>query len=124
MDEGSPTADDPSSELQFDLGDDLYEWSTRWAEIEQDREDAPEDALVEAADLLGSMLARLGIPTDPPLAPGTEDVTLAFTEIRDVSRRAGQGERVPVELLDDAHRSAATLFAYLANGQSSADIVT
>jgi hypothetical protein len=96
-----PSGNDPDAGLQPDVGADLHVWTTRWEQIEEDRADAPGEALEEAADLLDEMFQALEVPTKPA-APDTEDVVRARAELRDVIDRINREAPVAREELDDA----------------------
>ena len=117
MSDLGPSGNDPDAGLQPDLGADLHVWTTRWEQIEEDRADAPGEALEEAADLLDEMFQALDVPTAPTEAPGTEDVIRARAELRDVVDRLNREAPVAREELDDAFDDARRTFELLAGGR-------
>jgi hypothetical protein len=112
-----PSGNDPDTGLQPDLGADLHVWTTRWEQIEEDRADAPAEALEEAADLLDEMFQALEVPIEPAEAPQTEDVTRARAELRDVIDRVNREAPVAREELDDAFDEARRTFELLVSGR-------
>jgi hypothetical protein len=112
-----PSGNDPDTGLQPDVGADLHLWTTRWSQIEEDRADAPGDALEEAADLLDEMFEALEVPTGPAETPGTEDLVRARAELRDVIDRTDRETPVAREELDDAFDEARRTFEVLVSGR-------
>jgi hypothetical protein len=112
-----PSGNDPDAGFQPDVGADLHVWMTRWEQIEEDRDDAPGEALEEAADLLDEMFQALEVPTEPAEAPQTEDVTRARAELRDVVDRLDREAPVAREELDDAFDEARRTFELLVSGR-------
>ena len=102
MSDLGPSGNDPDTGVQPDIGADLHVWTTRWNQIEQDREDAPLEALEEAADLLDEMFDALHVPTRAAEAPETEDITRARAQIRDVIDRTDRAAPVDAEEVGDA----------------------
>ena len=117
MSDLGPSGNDPDAGLQPDVGADLHVWTTRWEQIEADRDDAPGEALEEAADLLDEMFQALEVPTGPAEAPQTEDVTRARAELRDVVDRVNREAPVAREELDDAFDEARRTFELLVSGR-------
>jgi hypothetical protein len=112
-----PGDDDPDAGLHHDVGADLHVWTTRWEQIEEDRPDAPGEALEEAADLLDEMFQALEVPTGPAETPGTEDVVRARAELRDVIDRLSREAPVAREELDEAFDEARRTVELLAGGR-------
>jgi len=117
MSDLGPSGDDPDSGLQPDVGADLHEWTTRWEQIEQDREDAPAEALEEAAELLEEVAGALHVPTGETEAPPTEDVPRALAELRDVVGRVGADLPVASDELREAFDEARRTFELLVTGR-------
>jgi hypothetical protein len=117
MSDLGPSGNDPNSGLQPDVGADLHEWTTRWEQIEQDREDAPAEALEEAADLLEEIAGALHVPTRETEAPQTEDITQALAELRDVVGRLRADVPVASDELGDAFDEARRTFELLVTGR-------
>jgi hypothetical protein len=112
-----PSGNDPDSGLQPDVGVDLHVWTTRWDQIEEDRRDAPEEALEEAAKLLDEMFQALNVPTLPTETPETEDIVKAREQIRDVIDRTNSDVPVAREEVDDAFDEARRTFDLLVTGR-------
>ena len=112
-----PSGNDPESGLQPDVGADVHEWTTRWEQIEEDREDAPAEALEEAAGLLDEMADALHVPTGDAETPQTEDVPQALAELRDVIARARGGQPVAGDELREAFDEARRTFELLVTGR-------
>jgi hypothetical protein len=112
-----PSGNDPDSGLQPDVGADLHEWTTRWEQIEQDREDDPAEALEEAAALLEEMTAALHVPSGPVDTPATEDLPQAEAELADVIARMRADAPVASEELRDAFDEARRAFELLVTGR-------
>jgi hypothetical protein len=112
-----PSGNDPDAGLQTDVGADLHVWTTRWNQIEEDRADAPDEALEEAADLLDEMFDTLDVPTRPTETPDTEDLVRARAELRDVIDRTNRDAPVAREELDDAFDEARRTFELLVSGR-------
>src|SRR3954453_7471731 len=92
MSDLTPTGDDRDAGITPDVGVSLHEWRTRWAQIEEDREDSPGDALEEASALLDEMLAQLGVEIGTAATPATEDIVRTTQELHEiVERRRGDG---------------------------------
>jgi|GraSoiStandDraft_57_1057295.scaffolds.fasta_scaffold212783_2 hypothetical protein len=123
MSDLGPSGNDPDAGLQPDLGADLHVWTTRWDQIEQDRADAPQEALEEAADLLDEMFAELHVPTRATEAPETEDVVRAREQIQDVVGRINRDVRVAAEEVDAAFEEARGTYQLLITGRrASGDV--
>ena len=120
MSDLGPGGNDPDSGLQPDVGAHLHEWTTRWEQIEEDREDAPAEALEEAADLLDEMAGVLHIPTAGAEAPRTEDIPQALAELRDVAGRVRSDTPVGSEEIEDAFDEARRTFELLVTGRHAA----
>jgi len=112
-----PSGNDPDAGLQPDVGADLHVWTTRWDQIEEDREDAPQEALEEAADLLDEMFDALHIPTRATETPETEDIVRAREQIRDVIDRANREAPVDAEEVGGAFDEARGTFQLLITGR-------
>jgi hypothetical protein len=122
MSDLAPGGNDPDAGLTPDVGVSLHEWTTRWAQIEDDRADSPAEALEEAAGLLGEMLRERGVPEESDAATAeTEDVTRAFEQARDVAERWRRDEDVSNEDIDDAFEEARWAFDYVAGGHRSGE---
>jgi len=112
-----PSGNDPDTGLQPDVGADIHVWATRWDQIEEDRADAPQDALEEAADLLDEMFDALHVPTGATEAPETEDIVRAREQIRDVVDRTNRDAPVDAEEVGEAFDEARGTFQLLITGR-------
>jgi hypothetical protein len=112
-----PSGNDPDAGLQPDVGVDLHVWTTRWDQILEDRADAPEEALEEAADLLEEMFETLEVPTRPTEVPETEDIVRAREQLQDVIDRINREAPVDKEEVDDAFDEARRTFDLLITGR-------
>lgn len=119
MSDLGPSGNDPESGLQPDLGLDLHEWTTRWEQIEEDREDAPAEALEEAAGLLDEMAGALHVPTGSTDTPPTEDIPRALAELADVVGRLRADDPVASEELRDAFDEARRTYQLLVSGRNA-----
>ena len=117
MSDLGPSGNDPDAGLQPDVGADIHIWTTRWAQIEQDRADAPEEALEEAADLLDEMFDALHVPTRTTEVPETEDIIRAREQIRDVIDRTNREAPVDSEEVGEAFDEARGTFQLLITGR-------
>jgi hypothetical protein len=117
MSDLGPSGNDPDAGLQPDVGADLHQWTTRWEQIEEDRDDAPADALEEAAALLDEMVVALRVPHRPADTPETEDISQARAELASVVERLQADEAVAGEELQDAFDEARRTFELLVTGR-------
>jgi hypothetical protein len=117
MSDLGPSGNDPETGLEPDVGADIHVWTTRWAQIEQDRADAPEEALEEAADLLDEMFDALHVPTRTTEVPETEDIIRAREQIRDVIDRTNREAPVDAEEVGEAFDEARGTFQLLITGR-------
>jgi hypothetical protein len=117
MSDLGPSGNDPDTGLEPDVGADIHVWTTRWAQIEQDRADAPEEALEEAADLLDEMFDALHVPTRAAETPETEDIVRAREQIRDVIDRTNREAPVDSEEVGEAFDEARGTFQLLITGR-------
>jgi hypothetical protein len=84
-------------------GLDLHEWETMWASVAEDRDEDPDAALSQFADIVGRMLRSRGYNIDDPVeASGDEhEVVTAYLSARETAVRAGVGSASRAEV-DDA----------------------
>jgi sulfur carrier protein ThiS len=116
-----PTGDDPDAGITPDVGVSIHEWRTRWEQIEEDREEAPGEALEEATMLLDEMLAELGIETRGTAAAETEDIVRTSEALHEVvDRWRGDGPTTRGELME-AFDEARTTFEYLVSGRHESE---
>jgi len=121
MDPQVPGSEGPEQGLDYDAGESLEEWSTRWSELKDARGDDEAEALDGVVDLLDEMYREVGVPESGVDNPGTEELPRILEEVRDVNRRLQADEPVPTEELDDAWRAAREGFDYLVRGQELPD---
>jgi hypothetical protein len=117
----APSSDEPNQGLDYDLGLSLHEWTTRWSQIEEDREDEPGEALRDATLLLREMAEQLRIPTDPASAPETEEFTRALEALFDLVTRYEHDEPMDDDELDDAFVNAREMFDLLVGDRDDAE---
>lgn len=121
MSDLTPTGDDRDAGITPDIGVSIHEWRTRWAQIEEDWEDAPGEALEEASALLDEMLAQLGVEVGTAAAPETEDVVRTTEELHEVVNRwRGDGPTTQGELAE-AFDEARDVFEYLVSGRHESE---
>jgi hypothetical protein len=84
-------------------GLDLHEWETMWASVAEDRDDDPDAALTQFADIVGRMLGSRGYNVDDPVeASGDEhEIVATYLAARETAVRAGVGSASRAEV-DDA----------------------
>jgi|1185.fasta_scaffold66469_2 hypothetical protein len=116
-----PSGNDPNAGLNFDIGVSIHEWSTRWAEIEDMKDEDLEGALEEARRLLDEMMTQLQIPREGAIAAETEDIVHGYEAIEDVLRRWASDVPVDGEELSDAFDTARDVFDYLIGGRREDD---
>jgi hypothetical protein len=84
-------------------GLDLHEWETMWASVAEERDDDPDAALSQFADIVGSVLRSRGYNVDDPVeASGDEqEIVTTYLSARETAERAGVGSASRAEV-DDA----------------------
>lgn len=84
-------------------GLDLHEWETMWASVAEHRDDDPDAALSQFADVVGRMLRSRGYNVDDPVeASGDEnEIVTTYFSARETAERAGTGSATRAEV-DDA----------------------
>ena len=98
--------DDGETLRPVDPGQDLHEWESARASLEEEADSSPDAALSELAELVERMLVSRGYDvTDPVARAGDErDVIASYLAARETAERAelGQASRAEVETaLDD-----------------------
>ena len=75
-------------------GEDLYEWETRWEELQDEIAEDPERALPDVVDFVQRMVREAGYDVDETVtAEGDEvDVVRTLTAARQVAAAADRGE--------------------------------
>jgi len=119
--EMAPSSDEPNQGLDFDLGVSLHEWTTRWSQIEEDREDDEGEALHEATQLLDEMARQLHVESDPASAAQTEDLTRALAALRDLVSRYENYGPVDADEFEDAFVNAREMFDLLVGDRDDAE---
>jgi hypothetical protein len=120
MTDMAPSSDGPNQGLDYDLGVSLHEWTTRWSQIEDDRDDEPGEALRDATQLLGEMARQLHVPIDPLSAPETEEFIRALEALRDLVARFENEDPVDDDEFDDAFLNAREMFDLLVGDRDDA----
>ena len=120
MTDTAPSSDDPNQGLDYDLGVSLHEWTTRWSQIEDDRDDEPGEALRDVTQLLAEMARQLHVPTDPSSAPETEEFIRALEALRDLVARVEDDDPVDDDEFDDAFLNAREMFDLLVGDRDDA----
>ncbi len=84
-------------------GLDLHEWESMWASVAEDRDDDPDAALSQFADIVARMLRSRGYDVDDPVeASGDEpEIVTTYRSARETAERAGLGQASRAEV-DDA----------------------
>ncbi|HET6849366.1 MAG TPA: hypothetical protein VFH74_10935 [Gaiellales bacterium] len=121
MTDMAPSGDGPDQGPDYDLGVSLHEWTTRWAQIEEDRDDEPGEALREATGLLDEMARQRRIESDPASAPETEDFTRSLEGLRDLVTRYENDGPVDADEYDDAFVTAREMFDLLVGDRDDAE---
>ena len=86
-------------------GLDLWEWETRWVELEEAMSDDPEGALVEACDAIEDLLR---------VDDGQDELVAAYAAARDTANRIERGEAVEEDDLAEAVENLLAIRAALA----------
>ena len=121
MTEMAPSSDEPNQGLDFDLGVSLHEWTTRWSQIEEDREDDEGEALREATQLLDEMAQQLRVESDPASAAQTEELTRGLAALRDLVSRYENDGPVDADEFEDAFENAREMFDLLVGDRDDAE---
>jgi uncharacterized protein (UPF0297 family) len=97
-----------------DPGLDLHEWETRWAELQELAENAPDEALPEIVRAVEEMLTERGYNLENPVAVEGEDPDLVrdFLAARDIARAAETTE-VEREDIETALEDLAEIHDYI-----------
>jgi uncharacterized protein (UPF0297 family) len=95
-------------------GLDLHEWETRWAELQELAENAPDEALPEIVRAVEEMLTERGYNLENPVAVEGEDPDLVrdFLAARDIARAAETTE-VEREDIETALEDLAEIHDYI-----------
>ena len=97
--------------MQFEPGLDRHEWEGEWQGLAEELDDAPEDVLPDAADLLERMLLESGYDLADPVAREGEEreIMAEFLAAREIAKRVEAGETVDPGDLGNAVQSLVTL---------------
>jgi uncharacterized protein (UPF0297 family) len=97
-----------------DPGLDLHEWETRWAELQELAENAPDEALPEIVRAVEEMLTERGYNLENPVAVEGEDPDLVrdFLAAREIARAAETTE-VEREDIETALEDLAEIHDYI-----------
>jgi hypothetical protein len=103
-----------------DPGLDLHEWETRWAELQELAEGAPDEALPEMVRAVEEMLGERGYDLENPVVAETDDpdVVRDFLAARDISR-ASETTGVEQEDLETAIEDLGEIHDYLVEDHAS-----
>jgi uncharacterized protein (UPF0297 family) len=95
-------------------GLDLHEWETRWAELQELAENAPDEALPEIVRAVEEMLTERGYNLENPVAVEGEDPDLVrdFLAAREIARAAETTE-VEREDIETALEDLAEIHDYI-----------
>jgi hypothetical protein len=117
----APSSDEPNQGLDYDLGVSLHEWTTRWSQIEEDRQDEPGEALRDATQLLEEMARQRHIQSEPASAPETEEFTRSLEGLRDLVARYENDGPVDADEYDDAFLTAREMFDLVVGDRDDAE---
>jgi len=94
-----------------------HDWETEWAELEDDLEDSPREALPEVGDLIERMLEEQGIPIhDEVLDDGIpHEVVVDYVEARRTTESVEKSEDVDPGDIASAIRLYRELYDFLIN---------
>jgi hypothetical protein len=117
----APSSDEPNQGLDYDLGVSLHEWTTRWSQIQEDRDDDAGEALVDATELLGEMARQMHVESEPASAAETEEFTRAIAALRDIASRYERDEPVADDEIEDGFVNAREMFDLLVGDRDDAE---
>jgi hypothetical protein len=94
-----------------------HDWETEWAELEEDLEDSPREALSELGDLIERMLEEQGIPIHDEVAGDgiPHEVIAGHVEARRITESVEKGEDVDPGDVASAIRLYRELYDFLIN---------
>ena len=100
-------------------GLDIHQWVTRWADLQEQAADSPDEALPELVRLVGEMLGERGFDVDNPVdAEGQDaDIVRSFQAARDISG-AAEKTRLEREDLDAALEDLQEIHDFLIEGRA------
>jgi len=100
-------------------GLDIHQWETRWADLQEQAADSPDETLPELVRLVEEMLAERGFDFDNPVVEEGQDADIvrSFQAARDISRAA---ETTPLERddLDAALEDLQEIHDFLIEGRA------
>ena len=100
-------------------GLDLHQWETRWADLQEQAADSPDEALPELVRLVEEMLTERGFDLDNPVVEEGQDADIArsFQAAREISRAAEQTS-LEREDLDAALEDLQEIHDFLIEGRA------
>jgi hypothetical protein len=103
-----------------DPGLDLHEWETRWAELQELADGAPDEALPEMVRSVAEMLMERGYDLENPVVVENEDpdVVRDFLAAREISR-AAETTVVEREDVETAIEDLGEIHEYLVEDRAS-----
>ena len=95
-------------------GGDLYEWESRWADLQDLAADAPDEALPEILLLVQQMLTERGYDLENPVVEESEDPDIVqdFLAAREIAR-AAEKTAIDPEDIETALEDLAEIHDYL-----------
>jgi uncharacterized protein (UPF0297 family) len=92
----------------------LHEWETRWAELQELAENAPDEALPEVVRAVEQMLTERGYDPENPVVAESEDPDIVrdFLAAREISR-AAEATTIEREDIETALEDLAEIHDYL-----------
>ena len=100
-------------------GLDIHQWETRWADLQEQAADSPDETLPELVRLVEEMLAGRGFDFGNPVVEEGQDADIvrSFQAARDISRAA---ETTPLERddLDAALEDLQEIHDFLIEGRA------
>ena len=111
---------DDHQDLDYDLGVSLHEWTTRWSQIEDDRDDEPGEALRDVTQLLAEMGEAAARPHRPVVRTRDRSSIRALEALRDLVARFEDDDPVDDDEFDDAFLNAREMFDLLVGDRDAA----
>jgi hypothetical protein len=100
-------------------GLDVHAWESLWASVADDRDDDPDAAVSQFADIVARMLRERGYDPDNPVAAGGDELELlvAYRSARETAERAEHGHASRTEI-DEAIAELEEIFdTVVSNGR-------
>jgi hypothetical protein len=100
-------------------GLDIHQWETRWADLQEQTADAPDEALPELVRLVEEMLTERGFDLENPVVEEGQDADIvrSFQAARDISR-AAESTKLEREDLDAALEDLQEVHDFLIEGRA------